>query len=159
MVVISDTSVISNLIQLGLIDLLRDLFNEVIIPPSVKKELAAIPNHLKLLNSKTWIRTESIINTKLLDELLTHLDSGEAESIVLSIEMKASILLIDEKKGRRIATEYGINISGLIGVLIKAKEQLLIDELKPILNKLVYEIGFRIHPKLYTEVLQIVKEE
>jgi len=50
--------------------------------------------------------------------LLKQLDPGEAESKVLSIEMEAEMLLIDEKKGRRIATEYGLKISGLIGVLI-----------------------------------------
>ena len=108
--------------QLGLVDLLKDLFSEIIIPVSVEKELAAIPSQLKLVNSKSWIRTESITNTELFYELLKHLDAGEAESIVLSIEMEAELLLIDEKKGRRIATEYGVKISGLIGVLIKAKE-------------------------------------
>jgi len=137
---------------------LKELFSEIIIPDSVEKELAAIPSQLKLVNSKSWIKTESITNTELFYELLKHLDDGEAESIVLSIEMEAELLLIDEKKGRRIATEYGVKISGLIGVLIKAKEQLLISELKPVLDKLVYEIGFRINPKLYAEILQLVKE-
>ncbi len=158
MVVISDTSVISNLVQLDLAELLNELFGVVIIPKSVEEELSIIPSQLDYIRKKNWIKVSSISNKELYNELLENLDSGEAESIVLAIEMKADLLLIDEKKGRQIATSYGVKISGLIGLLIKAKEQLLVNEIKPILDKLVYEIGFRINPKLYSYILEIVDE-
>lgn len=68
------------------------------------------------------------------------------------------MLLIDERKGRKIAQDHGILITGLIGVLIEAKSNELIKEVKPLLDKLIFEIGFRINPKLYQEVLKRIKE-
>ncbi len=53
---------------------------------------------------------------------MADLDSGEAEAIALAVELKADYLLIDETKGRQIAASYGIKVTGIIGVLIKAKE-------------------------------------
>ncbi len=159
MIVVSDTSVISNLIQLELAYILEELFGEIIISKSVLKELSVIPSHLEYINNASWISSKSIQNIELYNDLLKQLDFGEAESIVLSIELKAKLLLIDEKRGRKIASNYGIKISGLIGVLIKAKQEVIITELKPFLDKLIFEIGFRINPKLYSEVLKIVNEE
>lgn len=97
-VIISDTSVITNLIHLNLIDLLEELFTEIIITNSVEKELASIQSQSKLIKNKPWIKTVSIKNFQLLDTLLRHLDYGEAESIVLSIEMNADLLLMMKRK-------------------------------------------------------------
>ena len=80
------------------------------------------------------------------------MDPGEAEAIVLAIELEADALLIDEKKGRKIAEEHGIIITGLLGILIIAKSENLISEVKPILDKLIFETGFRINPKLYQDI-------
>ena len=90
--------------------------------------------------------------------MITTLDPGEAEAIVLAIELKADALLIDEKKGRKIAQEYGIVITGLLGILIDSKAENLIQEVKPILDRLIFEIGFRISPKLYQDILEKVNE-
>ena len=158
MIVISDTSVITYLIQIGKISLLKELFQDIIIPPSVRKELEKIPNQKYILEQNKWIRTLSIQNNKLLNTLLKKLDKGEAEAIILSIELSADILLIDEKKGRRIADEYGLNITGLLGIFVEGKTYGFINEVKPILDELINKTGFRISPKLYNFVLKIVKE-
>lgn len=159
MVVVSDTSIISNLIQLERVRLLHELFGEIIIPQSVYNELSVIQSHSEFLDKTKWVNVKTVKKSPLYEELLKKLDSGEAESIVLSIELKADLLLVDEKRGRRIASSYGVKISGLIGVLIKAKEQSLIKSIKPLLDKLIYEVGFRINPKLYSEILEITNEE
>lgn len=91
-------------------------------------------------------------------KLLKTLDPGEAEAIVLAIELKADALLIDEKKGRKIAQEHGIIITGLLGILVDAKEEKLLRNVKPVLDKLVFEIGFRISPGLYQDILKKIKE-
>lgn len=158
MIVISDTSVISNLIQLGHISLLKQLFGQVIIPEAVFNELSKISNQIEILNEFDWVEIITITKIELFQELEKSLDQGESEAITLAIELKADALLIDEKKGRRIAQEHGIFITGLIGILINSKEENLIQEVKPLLDKLIYEIGFRINPQLYRAILKKVDE-
>lgn len=158
MIIISDTSVITYLIQIEQLELLKQLFGEVIIPEKVKEELSQVKGQLAVIESTNWIKIGQITNQELYDKIDEDLDAREAESIVLAIELKADLLLIDEKKGRRIAEKYGLRITGLLGILIEAKEELIIKEIKPILDKLIYEIGFRISPRLYQEILKRVNE-
>ena len=158
MTIISDTSVITYLIQLNHLDLLQSLFEEVIISEKVREELSRIEDQAQLLNRTNWIKEIKLSNTTLYESLLDELDPGEAESIALAIELNADLLLIDERKGRKIAEKYSIRITGLLGILIESKKDGLIEKLKPLLDKLIYEMGFRINPKLYQEVLRIVEE-
>ncbi|MGB1204906.1 MAG: DUF3368 domain-containing protein [Chitinophagales bacterium] len=158
MIIISDTSVITYLLQLDSISILQALFQKVVIPIAVKEELEKIPSQRSFLERNNWIIPMSIQNLVLFNELSKELDRGEAEAIVLSLELKADILLIDEKKGRKIAKKHGIFITGLLGVLIDAKNQGLLEKVKPLLDKLIYEHEFRLKPKLYRHVLKLVKE-
>lgn len=158
MIVVSDTSVITNLIQLGQLPLLKELFENIIIPQKIFDELARIPRQIEVINENAWIEVRQISDETHFKKLTSTLDPGEAEAIVLAIELKADALLIDEKKGRRIAQEYGITITGLLGVLIEAKAENLIKEVKPILDRLIFEMGFRINPKLYQNILEKVDE-
>ena len=77
---------------------------------------------------------------------------------MLAIELRADALLIDEKKGRKIAQEYGIIITGLLGIFIEAKKEGFINKVKPTLDRLIFEAGFRISPKLYQAILEKVGE-
>jgi len=84
--------------------------------------------------------------------LKENLDKGEAETIALSIEISADLLLMDEKLGRKIAEEKGIKISGTIGVLLKAKKKGIIQEVKPLIYELIAFINWHyrkaIHQRL-----------
>lgn len=154
MIVVSDTSVITNLLQLGQLSLLKELFKNIIIPQKVFDELARIPKQIEIINENAWIEARQISDEAHFKKLIRTLDTGEAEAIVLAIELKTNAL----KKGRRIAQEYGITITGLLGILIEAKADNLIKEVKPILDRLIFEMGFRISPKLHQNILERVDE-
>ncbi len=158
MIVVSDTSPISNLLQIGEINLLRQIFHKIVVPCGVFAEICQVESHKEFLIKQDWIETATLTNTNLKTGLMADLDGGEAEAIALAIELKADYLLMDETKGGQIAESYGVKVIGIIGVLIKAKEEGLIAEVKPYLQKLVNEAGFWLNPKLIKTILEIVKE-
>ena len=158
MIVISDTTAISNLFQVGLIGVLRALYTQIIISPGVYRELSRVPAQAKLLeNTKDWIKVEYPRNQQFTSQLLESLDLGEAESIVLAVELKAEYLIIDEKLGRAIATSHGVRITGVLGVLIKAKKEGLIDTVSEPIDRL-RELGFWLNEKLVNKVLTALGE-
>jgi uncharacterized protein len=159
MIVVSDTSPISNLLQIGDLDLLRLLFQEIIIPQDVFNELCEVKTQADILSEQTWIKTSAVADSELKAELLKELDKGEAEAIILAIELNADYLLIDEVKGRSIAESYDMKVVGILGVLLQAKQKDLIADVKTHLQKLVDEAGFWLNPKLIEKVLEIANEK
>ncbi len=154
MIIISDTSPLVCLLHLNKIGLLRDLFADVIIPPAVFEELinAKIIDDF-FLQANAFIQIKTPINNKKVEELMTVLDKGESEAIVLSTELKADLLLIDEAPGREIARRYGIPIKGILGVLLQAKENNLLSDIKSSIEKLQNEINFRVNNNLLQKIL------
>lgn len=159
MIVVSDTSPISNLLQIGDLDLLRLLFGEIVIPNDVFLEICEVENQAEILTRQDWIRRVEISDSALKTELLRDLDKGEAEAIVLAIELKADYLLMDETKGRAIAETHKVKVIGILGVLLQAKEKGLIPEVKPHLLKLVNEAGFWLSPNIIEKVLELADEK
>lgn len=145
MIVISDTTCISALIQTGLTDLLPALFGEVIIPESVLHELQALSDFgvdVSLLSTSPWLKMKRAQPNALLTQLLTNLDEGEAYAIALAVELKADLLIIDERKGRLMAQSLQLTYTGLGGVLIRAKAMGLIAEVNAVLDRIEKEAHF-----------------
>lgn len=94
MIVISDTSSISNLLQIGLIDILTVLYGEITITPAVRRELYSLPEQEKQIEALTWLKVKAPQDQRMVVELLEELDLGESESIALAIEEKAEYLII-----------------------------------------------------------------
>ncbi|MCI4650804.1 DUF3368 domain-containing protein [Phaeodactylibacter sp.] len=153
MIIVSDTSSISNLLQIGLIDILHVLYGEITITPAVRRELYHLPDQEKQIEQIDWIKVKTPQDQGMIVQLLEEIDLGEAESIVLAMEEQAKYLIIDEYKGRMIADSYGIKIVGILGVLIQAKQKGAISAVKPHINQLI-EIGFRLDKKLIERVLK-----
>jgi predicted nucleic acid-binding protein len=139
MIVVSDTSAITSLLQIGWEELLSRIYSDVFIPEAVRDELlrehSAIPE---------FIRCQSASNRAEVQRLLAELDLGEAEAIILAKELKADELLIDETAGRRIAAREGVNVIGLLGVLLEAKGRGIISSVRQIAEELETKAGFRL---------------
>ena len=79
------------------------------------------------------------------------IDVGEAEAIALAVEVEADQVLIDERRGRLVAARFNLRYTGLLGILVEAKSQGLIVEVKPLLNALINQAGFWIAEPLYNK--------
>ena len=90
--------------------------------------------------------------------LREQLDPGEAEAIVVAAELGAELLLVDEKRGRRIAIDRGLEVTGLLGVLAEAKARGLIPQCKPILDDMIRLAGFWIGDDLRVRYLRGLNE-
>ncbi|MDX2217299.1 MAG: DUF3368 domain-containing protein [Oculatellaceae cyanobacterium bins.114] len=159
----SDTSPVANLIVIGYANLLPQLFETVVIPDVVYQELLANgENHpvTQAVMTVDWLDVRSVSDQSLVTVLERDrsLDPGEANAIVLAIELKATQLLIDERLGRTEAKRQGLRITGVLGVLLAAKRRGLIPVIRPILDRLIDEANFRISDRLYNETLALAEE-
>ncbi|MEM8965287.1 MAG: DUF3368 domain-containing protein [Bacteroidota bacterium] len=143
--VIADTSCLIVLSKIGRLHLLKDLFSKISITKEVYQEFSdALPE---------WIQVEEIKDSERQRILELDLDKGEASSIALGLEHEESLLLIDEKKGRRIAKDLGLKVTGTLGVLIQAKINGQLDSLKDEIDKLK-KIEFRMSEGLVQKILE-----
>ena len=137
MIVVSDTTPLISLLKIDRIDLLEKLFGQVLIPQAVFEELTA-DERFKLeadqISSKQFIIVKAVQNSESASILkrATGLDQGESEAIVLTDELNADVLLMDEAKGRAVSSQMGLKIMGTIGILMAAYEEkeLTADEVK-----------------------------
>ena len=164
MIVVSDTSPITNLAAIGKLELLGKLYTRVFIPTAVYHEMVGVeplvPGAVEV-QTLPWIVTQSVVNSERVTEILEsqeNIDLGEAEAIVLTLELSADLLLMDERRGRLLAAEYGLKVTGLLGVLLQAKRNGFVLNLKPLLDQLIDQADFRVGHELYTTILQAAGE-
>ena len=146
--IISDSTTLIILFDLKRLELLSNVFAHIIIPQTVYDEISV----KKPIELTPFISVRKVIDTELLHTLTSLLDRGESEAIALAIELKKP-LIIDEKKGRKIALHQGIKIIGLLGIVylnIK-KEHLTQSEAKAFLEDAIKH-GYRISQKLIDEM-------
>lgn len=156
MIVVADTTILSNLIKINQLDWLHDLFGEVLMPKKVFEEVSQLVHFgidITPFLSAPWLKIIPINNYFLYEQLLQDLDEGEAEAIVLAQEKQANFVLIDELQGRRKATELGLHVLGTVGVLMKAKELGIITEIKHWLDTLKTS-GFWLNPRFEAQILR-----
>jgi uncharacterized protein len=153
MLVVSNTSPLLNLAIIGHLNLIKEQFNQVIIPVAVFKELRlreSLPgsNLLEKAYQDKWLKVQSVTNNNFVKLLQRELDQGESEAIALAIELKADLILLDEKEGRRIARTFDLPITGVLGILLKGKNEGTILSLNELINQLNIKANFRIAPHL-----------
>lgn len=156
--IVSNTTPIISLLKLNRLELLQKLYEQIYIPTAVFNEIEAgkTKGYYKDLSKIDWIYIAEIQNKQAVKYFLD-LDAGEAEAIVLATEINADLIILDEKLGRFHAKHADLKVTGTIGVLIKAKSEGFVEELKPLLNELT-DKDVWISEKLKREILEIVGE-
>lgn len=156
MTIVSNASPLINLARINKLDVLRQLYGELLVPEAVWQEVVvkgAGQSGAEQVETAAWIQRAQVTNRALVQGLSQDLDAGEAESIALALEVKAQLLLMDERLGRETARHLDLRYIGLIGVLMEAKHRGLIDRVEPMLVALRVQAGFRISDELYERVL------
>lgn len=156
---VSNTSPLLNLAIIGLLDLVNEQFGEVLIPEAVVKELRmdeALPSTVALRQAMTegWLKMQAVKDHSLVRILQRNLDGGESEAIALAMQTEAAWLLLDERDGRLTAKSLGVQVTGVLGILLRAKRQGHILSLRDTLEKLQDQAGFYIAPALLKELLR-----
>jgi predicted nucleic acid-binding protein len=160
---VSNTSPIFNLACINRLDLLQHQFGNVWIPPSVDRELQNIPHQpvgetIEAASRAGWLRTRSTANASLISLLCVELHQGEAEAIALAPELKSERLLIDERDGRAMARQLGVPVTGVLGVLLRAKREGRVDRLRLEIDALRTQAHFFIAPQLEAAILAQANE-
>lgn len=144
-IIISDTSCLIALSKIDKINLLKNLYHEVLITSKVYNEFGdSLPDGI--------IITE-VQNKRKQKELEKRLDKGEASSIALALEMDNSTLIINEIKGRKLAQSLNIDIIGTIGLIILSEKKGLVLDVASLILKLVNK-GFRLSDSLINKIIE-----
>ena len=158
--VISNTSPLLYLHQIGQLDLLRQLYGHVVVPDGVAKELARgtqlgidVPD----IQRHPWLKVEETPERRLL-RALVDLGPGEAEVIALGLSHAGSLLLLDDGLARRMAALLGLRFTGTIGLLVKARQAGVLDSVLPSLQAL-RKSTFRVTDELIRWALREAAEE
>lgn len=164
MIVVSDTTPLISLLKIDHLDLLEKLFGQVLIPKAVFDELTVDERYkfeADQIRRKEFIIVKAVQNSESASLLkrATGLDKGESEAIVLTDEVNADVLLMDEAKGRTVSFQMGFKVMGTIGVLMAAYEEkeLTADEIRECIEGL-QNAGRHISQKHYQILLDRIRE-
>lgn len=149
-VIITDTSCFITLDKIGAFEVLHQTFKHIVTTPEIQQEFGSeLPE---------WIEIRSVKDTALKEVFKETIDLGEASAIALAMEISNAILIIDDLKGRKLASKMALNFMGTLGLLVKAKEYGVISAVKPYIEK-IQATDFRLSPSLVALVLEKTGEE
>ena len=158
MPVVSNTSPLLNLAIINRLYLIHEQFSNIFIPPAVLAELRVdekLPGSEILSDAikSGWIQLKELKNHAMVEILCRDLDRGEAEAIVLALELKSKWLLLDERDARKIGKSLGLHVTGILGILLRAVKDQKLSSIEPVIGKLITQCGFRISDNLKAEIL------
>lgn len=156
--VIINNSPLSSLWNIGQLNLVHQLYGDVLIPYAVFEEFVAISQsqRLQTISTSAWLQVVHLANP-LHAISYSNLDQGEAEVLALAVERSARLIIMDELKGRRQAKRLGLPLTGTLGILISAKRIGLIPTVQPLLSELQAN-GLYLSESLVARVLKQVQE-
>ncbi len=143
-VVISDASCLIVLSKIGQLELLHQVFGEVIVPQAVADEFGQ--------NLPAWIVIRTPKQTSLVLLLEETLDAGESNAIALAVEMGDCYLILDDQKARKTAASMGIDFTGTLGVIISAKQRGILPAIRPVFEHII-GTDFRVSKAMIEQIL------
>ncbi|MCF8244308.1 MAG: DUF3368 domain-containing protein [Saprospiraceae bacterium] len=143
-VVISDASCLIVLSKIGQLELLHQVFGEVIVPKAVADEFGQ--------NLPEWIVIRTPKQTSLVLLLEETLDAGESNAIAIAVEMGDCYLILDDQKARKMAASMGIDFTGTLGVIISAKQRGILPAIRPVFEKII-GTDFRVSKAMIEQIL------
>lgn len=158
--IISNATPLIAFAKIGQLPLMQQIVGSLIVPEAVAEEISAYTSTALgaiVLADEPWIQIESLQSDSQMQLLLPTLDRGEAAVIALALERKASLVLIDELTGRKVAESLQLKVSGSVGLLIKAKQAGKIAAVKPLLESM-QKAGLYYSQRFIDAVLQYVGE-
>lgn len=157
--VVANTSPLQYLFQLNLLDVLPQLYGEVLVPEGVVRELRAGAHRgvpLPDLDSADWIRVRNVRSAAVLP-LAAGLGMGEREVLALALELEKPLVILDDSLARRFAQRLSLPLTGTLGLLLKAKQNGRIDRIGPYLDRLE-ALRFRLDASTRASILDLANE-
>ena len=161
--VVSDFSPLVHLSRLSLMFVLPALYDRVLVPDVVWHEVGLNGGEIEAkavqaAKAEGWLEVEGIRLDRSRFPSTRQVDDGELGAIQLA-QANGALLLIDDLLGRELALSVGLQITGTVGVLVRAREQGLIESVKDSLDRLLVETNFRMSPELYRKALKRADEQ
>ncbi len=147
--IISDTSCLIILTNIGELELLHNLYGQITTTLDIATEYGeTLPE---------WVEIVSVADKSKQRLLELQIDKGESSAIALALETPGSTIILDDNKARKIATQLGLTFTGTIGIVVKAKLQGLIPSIKPIIAK-IKQTNFRLSAEIELQALKQANE-
>jgi predicted nucleic acid-binding protein len=147
--VIADASCFILLDKIDSLSLLQKLFTTVTTSPEIAIEFGKpLPE---------WVLIKSVQDKNFQNVLFLEVDLGEATAIALATESQPALLIIDDLKGRKLAKKLHLTITGTLGLIVIAKREGIISQIKPLFAK-IQATNFRIAPSLLQSILHQARE-
>lgn len=162
--VVSNASTLMNLAIVGKLKLLKNFYGKVKVPQAVWEEVVVEgedkkgTSEVKQAEKEGWITCVDVKKGPFLKLLKKELDSGEAETIAWAVQKSADLVLLDESSAREVAELHELDMTGVIGILLKAKFEGKISSLEKYLDKIEKEAGFWIKEDLREKILKEADE-
>ena len=136
--VIANTTPLIALANIDRLELLHVLYGTIMVPQAVIDEIVREPAKQRVQNA-SWIKVEAIRDPSQKDIFRARLHAGEVEVIILAREQKADLLIMDDDAAKKTAKFLGFNVTGTLGILLKAKREGYLEKVEPIMNEMIHD--------------------
>lgn len=147
--IISDTSCLIILSNIGELQLLQKLYGQVFTTVEIAQEFGEILPEWIVIKGAADIHKQQLLELQI--------DKGESSAIALALEMSNSTLILDDNKARKIANQLGLHVTGTIGIIVRAKLNGIIPSIRPILEK-IRQTNFRLSVEVEILALKAAQE-